>query len=72
MGEKKTQELWLFFVSIQLNINKPGFFFFSSTVGKAFAVATAIIFGGATLIFGLAVSKLEMQNVSIYLPCLKS
>lgn len=31
-------------------------------IGKAFAVATAIIFGGATLIFGLAVSKLEMQN----------
>lgn len=31
-------------------------------IGKAFAVATAIIFGGATLIFGLAVSKLELQN----------
>ena len=34
------------------------------TVGKAFAVATAVIFGGATLIFGLVVSKLELQNVS--------
>lgn len=31
-------------------------------VGKAFAVATAVIFGGATLIFGLVVSKLELQN----------
>ncbi|KAF3443432.1 hypothetical protein FNV43_RR13114 [Rhamnella rubrinervis] len=31
-------------------------------IGKAFAVATAIVFGGATLLFGLAASKLEMQN----------
>ncbi|KAK6142429.1 hypothetical protein DH2020_022777 [Rehmannia glutinosa] len=31
-------------------------------VGSAFAVATAIVFGGATLIFGLAASKLELQN----------
>ncbi|OMO88854.1 hypothetical protein CCACVL1_08164 [Corchorus capsularis] len=31
-------------------------------VGKAFAVATVIIFGGATLIFGMAVSKLDLHN----------
>ncbi|XP_015881157.3 uncharacterized protein LOC107417107 [Ziziphus jujuba] len=31
-------------------------------VGKAFAIATAIIFGGATLVFGLAASKLELQS----------
>ncbi|KAG2716941.1 hypothetical protein I3843_03G152000 [Carya illinoinensis] len=31
-------------------------------VGKAFAVGTAIVFGGATLIFGLAVSRLELHN----------
>ncbi|KAK6142428.1 hypothetical protein DH2020_022776 [Rehmannia glutinosa] len=33
-----------------------------SQIGSAFAVATAIVFGGATLIFGLAASKLELQN----------
>ncbi|EXB37818.1 hypothetical protein L484_004077 [Morus notabilis] len=31
-------------------------------IGKAFAVATALVFGGATLIFGMAVSKLELQS----------
>lgn len=35
-----------------------------SVVGKAFAVATAVVFGGATLLFGMAVSKLQLQNVS--------
>ena len=34
-------------------------------VGKAFAVATVIIFGGGTLLFGMAVSKLDLHNVSI-------
>ncbi|KAL9347610.1 hypothetical protein Peur_058976 [Populus x canadensis] len=32
------------------------------TVGKAFAVATAIVFGGATLVFSLAASKLDLRN----------
>ncbi|XP_011086367.1 uncharacterized protein LOC105168118 [Sesamum indicum] len=31
-------------------------------IGSAFAVATAVVFGGATLIFGLAASKLEVHN----------
>ncbi|EOX93296.1 hypothetical protein QUC31_004058 [Theobroma cacao] len=31
-------------------------------IGKAFAVATAIVFGGATLLFGMAASKLELHN----------
>ncbi|KAB1200861.1 hypothetical protein CJ030_MR0G006091 [Morella rubra] len=31
-------------------------------IGKAFAVGTAIVFGGATLIFGLAVSRLELRS----------
>lgn len=31
-------------------------------IGKAFAVATAIVFGGSTLVFGLAVSRLQVQN----------
>ncbi|KAG6750086.1 hypothetical protein POTOM_047164 [Populus tomentosa] len=30
--------------------------------GKAFAVATAIVFGGATLVFSLAASKLDLRN----------
>ncbi|KAL8511211.1 hypothetical protein ACS0TY_017871 [Phlomoides rotata] len=33
-----------------------------SHIGSAFAAATAIVFGGATLIFGLVASKLEVQN----------
>ncbi|KAL2524063.1 hypothetical protein Adt_09129 [Abeliophyllum distichum] len=33
-----------------------------SQIGLAFAVATAIVFGGATLTFGLAASKLELRN----------
>ncbi|KAK2649132.1 hypothetical protein Ddye_016621 [Dipteronia dyeriana] len=37
--------------------------------GKAFAVATVIVFGGATVIFSMAVSKLDMHNVSIVLLC---
>lgn len=57
-------------MNVLLTIDVPGFCFF--TVGKAFAVGTAIVFGGATLIFGLAVSRLELHNVSIYLPCLNS
>lgn len=31
-------------------------------IGKAFAVATAIVFGGAALMFGMAASKLELHN----------
>ncbi|PQM38030.1 uncharacterized protein Pyn_13245 [Prunus yedoensis var. nudiflora] len=31
-------------------------------IGKAFAVATAVVFGGATLLFGMAVSKLQLHN----------
>ncbi|KAK1567284.1 hypothetical protein Q3G72_010308 [Acer saccharum] len=31
-------------------------------IGKAFAVATVIVFGGATVIFSMAVSKLDMHN----------
>ncbi|XP_010556990.1 PREDICTED: uncharacterized protein LOC104826141 [Tarenaya hassleriana] len=31
-------------------------------VGKAFAVATITVFGGASLVFGMAASKLGMQN----------
>lgn len=41
-----------------------------SVVGKAFAVATVIVFGGASLIFGFTASKLEIQNVSIVPLCL--
>ncbi|KAL7142290.1 hypothetical protein ABFS83_08G114200 [Erythranthe nasuta] len=33
-----------------------------SQIGSAFAVATAIVFGGTALIFGLTASKLEMHN----------
>nr|KYP71038.1 hypothetical protein KK1_010281 [Cajanus cajan] len=32
-------------------------------VGKAFAVATAIVFGGAALVLGMVTSKLELHNV---------
>ncbi|CAK7349016.1 unnamed protein product [Dovyalis caffra] len=32
-------------------------------VGKAFAFATAIVFGGATLVFHLAASRLELRRV---------
>ncbi|KAL5794144.1 hypothetical protein ACOSP7_002738 [Xanthoceras sorbifolium] len=31
-------------------------------IGKAFAVATVVVFGGATVIFSMAVSKLEVHN----------
>ncbi|EEF37045.1 uncharacterized protein LOC8282536 [Ricinus communis] len=31
-------------------------------IGKAFAVATALVFGGATLVFSFAVSKFELHN----------
>ncbi|XAR55346.1 hypothetical protein NMG60_11035397 [Bertholletia excelsa] len=33
-----------------------------SQIAKAFVAATAIIFGGAMLVFGLAVSKLDIHN----------
>ncbi|PSS16135.1 Ribosomal RNA small subunit methyltransferase [Actinidia chinensis var. chinensis] len=33
-----------------------------SQIAKAFAVATAVVFGGSTLMFGLAVSKLELHS----------
>ncbi|KAF7815387.1 uncharacterized protein G2W53_029356 [Senna tora] len=35
-----------------------------ANVGKAFAVATAVVFGGATLVFGIAASKLDLENIS--------
>lgn len=38
---------------------------FCAAVGKAFAIATALVFGGASLVFGLAASKLELRNVSL-------
>ncbi|KAJ0053684.1 hypothetical protein Pint_01982 [Pistacia integerrima] len=34
-------------------------------IGKAFAVATVIIFGGATAIFGMTACKLDAHNVSV-------
>lgn len=33
-------------------------------IGKAFAVATALVFGGATLIFGITMSKLDLNNAN--------
>lgn len=33
-----------------------------SQIAKAFAVATALVFGGATVVFGLVVSKLELHT----------
>ncbi|XP_051135216.1 uncharacterized protein LOC127254247 isoform X2 [Andrographis paniculata] len=33
-----------------------------SRIGSAFAIATAIVFGGVSLFFGLVASKLEMHN----------
>ncbi|OVA03431.1 hypothetical protein BVC80_205g69 [Macleaya cordata] len=33
-----------------------------SQIGTAFAVATAVVFGGAALTFGLTASKLDLQN----------
>lgn len=33
-------------------------------VGKAFAVATAFVFGGTALVFGTVASKLELHNIS--------
>ncbi|ESW13615.1 hypothetical protein PHAVU_008G211400 [Phaseolus vulgaris] len=33
-------------------------------VGKAFAVATAFVFGGAALVFGMVASKLELHNIN--------
>ncbi|KAI9116811.1 hypothetical protein K1719_012177 [Acacia pycnantha] len=32
-------------------------------VGKAFAIATAIVFGGATLVFGMVASKLDLRHI---------
>ncbi|KAK4275981.1 hypothetical protein QN277_018985 [Acacia crassicarpa] len=34
-----------------------------ANVGKAFAIATAIVFGGATLVFGMVASKLDLKNI---------
>lgn len=33
-----------------------------ATIGKSFAIATAIVFGGAALIFSLVATKLEIHN----------
>ncbi|KAK7276537.1 hypothetical protein RIF29_17678 [Crotalaria pallida] len=35
-----------------------------ANVGKAFAVATAIVFGGAALVFGIVASKLDLHNIN--------
>ncbi|KAH6764720.1 coiled-coil protein [Perilla frutescens var. hirtella] len=35
-----------------------------SQIGSAFALATAIVFGGASLVFGLAASRFEVHNAS--------
>ncbi|KAK4275980.1 hypothetical protein QN277_018984 [Acacia crassicarpa] len=35
-----------------------------ANVGKAFAIATAIVFGGATLVFGMVASKLDLKNIN--------
>ncbi|XP_015973589.1 uncharacterized protein LOC107496776 [Arachis duranensis] len=35
-----------------------------ANVGKAFAIATAVVFGGAALVFGTVASKLDMHNAS--------
>ena len=50
-----------------LKIFKFLFSFPFLVVGKAFAIATGVVFGGATLMFGVAASKLELQNVSTYI-----
>lgn len=42
-------------------------FFPFMTVGAAFAIATALVFGGGSLILALVVSKLEVHNVSLHL-----
>ncbi|TKY57026.1 hypothetical protein E2542_SST21472 [Spatholobus suberectus] len=33
-------------------------------VGKAFAIATTVVFGGAALVFGMVASKLDLNNIS--------
>ncbi|KAK4770215.1 hypothetical protein SAY87_030747 [Trapa incisa] len=33
-----------------------------ANIGTAFAIATALVFGGASLLFGMAASKLELHN----------
>jgi hypothetical protein len=40
------------------------YFVFNFIVGKAFAIATAVVFGGAALVIGTVASKLELHNVS--------
>lgn len=60
---------FFFFITIRILqlirfVNRP-FNFLVSAVGKAFAAATVIVFGSATLVFGTAASKLDMRNVSL-------
>jgi hypothetical protein len=40
------------------------YFVFNFIVGKAFAIATAVVFGGAAMVIGMVASKLELHNVS--------
>ncbi|KAE9614930.1 hypothetical protein Lal_00036115 [Lupinus albus] len=35
-----------------------------ANVGKAFIVATAVVFGGAALVFGMVASKLDLHDIS--------
>ncbi|XP_073221023.1 uncharacterized protein [Cicer arietinum] len=35
-----------------------------ANVGKAFAIATAVVFGGAAMVIGMVASKLELHNMS--------
>ncbi|GJS29294.1 probable methionine--tRNA ligase [Tanacetum coccineum] len=43
----------------------------SPIVAKAFAAATALVFGGATLTIGLAVSQLELHTLRSHIPLTK-
>lgn len=43
-------------------------FVFNFIVGKAFAIATAVVFGGAAMVIGMVASKLELHNVSDLTP----
>lgn len=41
---------------------------FNFIVGKAFAIATAVVFGGAAMVISTVASKLELHNVSDLTP----
>ena len=50
-------------VGMMLMFSNAIFLISNFIVGKAFAVATAIVFGGAALVFGMVASKLELHSV---------